>query len=117
MATRNPIQAVGNTQLTASLVDYYVAPDGKRAILAAVAFNNTSALTRTVTLHIVPLGDSSSSANQYVTSLVVPPSGSQPTQVPGLVGQVLQTGATLSMSADVAATVTPLISVYETDAV
>lgn len=111
---RLPKQFVGNLQLSASIVSYYTTPANTWSTIAAFSLNNTSGTSRTVTIHLVPNAGSVTNSNQVATTITVPPSGSAPTVVTGLIGQTLLPGETIQMLADAATAITPLVSGYET---
>lgn len=111
---RLPKQLAGNLQLGTSISTLYTVPANTRTTIAAAALNNTSATPRTVTLHLVPSGGSATTANQIITTVTVPAAGAQPTQLPAIVGQILEAGGTIQALAEAATCITPLISGYET---
>ncbi len=112
---RIPKAFLRNLQLTTSLVGAtYTVPANSFDTIGACTLNNTTAVARLVTIHIVPSGATASTATQVATNLTVPPSGSSPTTVPALVGQQLEPGDSLQLAADVGAAVTPYASGYRT---
>lgn len=110
---RVPKPLSGNVQLGTGLSTLYTVPANTWTTLAAALFNNTSATARYITLHIIPSGGSATSANQVVTTLVIPAAGAAPTSVPALVGQILAAGTTIQALAEAATCITPLLSGYE----
>jgi hypothetical protein len=109
-----PAQLVGNTQVAATDTTYYTVPINTRTTITAALVNNTTATARTLTVNIIPSGGSVSASNRVVSALVIPEAGTAPTQITALIGQTLLPGAVISMIAEAATALTPLISGYET---
>lgn len=118
---RIPVSLISNLQLTTALAGAtYTTPGNTAQPSSAVTtinsfmLNNTTATPRTVTIHIVPFGQTANAANQVASALAVPAAGSAPTVVSSLVGQHLPVGWSLQMLADAAASITPMVSGYLT---
>lgn len=122
---RVPLAILNNIQLPASIpgsaqfttpgtVPSGGAQSPSYATISAFTLNNTTANPRTVTVHVVPPGQSPGAANQIGTAISVPAAGSTPTIVSGLIGHTLPTGWMLYIFADAATAVTVLASGYLT---
>jgi hypothetical protein len=112
---RVPVVVLGNVQLTGTLTDSsYTVPANSYLTISAATLNNTSATARTVTIHDIPSGGSAINANQVATTITVPPAGSAPTVLSGLIGQTILAGGRLQMLADASSAVTPKVSGYLT---
>lgn len=112
---RVPVPFLRNLQLTTALAGATATtPTNAYDTINAAELNNTTVTARLVTVHIVPAGSAANAGNQVGTTLTVPPAGSAPTLIPGIIGQHLNPGDSLQMLADAAAAVTPYVSVYRT---
>lgn len=69
-----PISIIPGTALTASLVGYYTVPSGNatKVQMNGVRFVNTDSVSRTVTLHVIPSGDSATDANVRFKDMIIP---------------------------------------------
>lgn len=95
MATQVVVM-VPRTQLTTSDATYYTSTGGKTMIDKATV-TNTSASPVTFDANIVESGGSAAAANQVVKSKTI--AANETYSCPELVGQVLDTGETLSAKA------------------
>lgn len=92
----------------------YVTPANTRTTLSHATLNNTTAAAVTVSVSVVPSGQTQANANEIITNMSVPASGSAPTTVPGLIGRTLMPGTVLLLKASAANAITVAISGYET---
>lgn len=115
MATRVPVNAITNKQLTVNLTDTaYTVPANSTFTVSALSFNNTTGTARTATANAVPTAGTAVAANEFLSALPVPASGNQPTSVGSLVGQHFPAGTTFQFKADAATAVSINFSGYLT---
>lgn len=115
MTTRSPKSAISNKLLTTSAGDTeYTVPANSVFTVSACTLNNTTGTARTVTINVIPSGDTASADNQVATALPVAASGAAPTTVPGLVGHHIEGGGKINFVADAGAAVSCLLSGYLT---
>ncbi|HSW48630.1 MAG TPA: hypothetical protein VLH09_00575, partial [Bryobacteraceae bacterium] len=85
--------------LTASVVTFYTAPDRSastektRAYIRRLTLTNTSAVDETVTIYLVPRGDTAGAANMLVSALSVP--AGKTAVVREAEGHILEPGGTI----------------------
>ncbi|MCE5309635.1 MAG: hypothetical protein LLG20_18530 [Acidobacteriales bacterium] len=105
--------------LTASVQEFYAAPDRStttektRTYIRKLTLTNTSAVDETVTIYLVPVGDTAGAANMLVNVLPVP--GGKTVVVKEAEGHILEPGGAIQAVAGGApgATVTILASGVE----
>jgi len=84
-------------------------PANSRLTISAATFNNVTGAGVTATAQITPSGGS---AYPIVSAVVIPATGSAPTTVPGLVGQTIEAGGKIEMSAGSNTSINAYISGY-----
>ena len=82
--------------LTASAVTYYTCPANTALIVSKLSFTNIGATT-TVTIYIVPSGETA--ATKYQLGDVKSIAGSKTWSCPDIEGQILEAGATIQLLA------------------
>lgn len=114
---RLPIVLVENLQLPAAYAAQYTAPATPANALTtinAATLNNTTGSPVTVSISIVPAAGSQAAANEIVSALSIPATGTAPTVVSALIGMHLSAGETLQMKASSATAITARICGYQT---
>lgn len=112
---RLPIVIFNNLQLTTAVGGATSAALPNEFItISAASVNNTSGGAVNMDAYIVPTGGTASSANQIITGLSIPASGSAPTVLAALIGQTIPKGGTLQMKAASGAALSPFVSGYQT---
>lgn len=121
---RLPVLMIANVQLGTTVIAgaSYTTPGTAAAsvntpqpytTINSFNLNNTTATPRTVTVHKIPPAGTAAPANEIVSTISVPATGSPPTVV-NLTGSHLPAGWTLALTADAATAVTADVSGYLT---
>lgn len=106
----NEVKTLVRGQLTDAAATYYSAINVNTQITGAVAMN-ADASARTLTVHIVAAGGSADATNMVVNAKRI--AAGRSVLLPELVGQVVQSGASLQALADAASQVTLSVSGVE----
>jgi hypothetical protein len=109
---RSPLVLVENVQLTNAYATYFTAT--AFTTISSNLFNNTTGTPATVSVSIVPAAGTQGVANEILTNVSIPASGSPPTISNALNGQTLNTGETLQIKCSANTAITPRISGYLT---
>lgn len=112
MATRNPIVVFLGQLTTTASASAYTVPANSRLTISAATFNNITGTARTVSVQITPSGGSAYIIMGGTTGVSIPVVGSSPTTAPGLVGQTIEAGGKIEMSAEVNTAINAYISGY-----
>jgi len=110
---RLPKRLVGGSQLTTSAATYYTTPANTITTISACSVTNSTGTARTLTLHLVPLGDVAGVANIVCSARVVAPGETY--NVVGAIGQSMDAGGFISALAEAAAALTLVVSAYQTN--
>lgn len=105
--TMTPKRLVAGSQIANSATTYYTATNVK-ARIEACALTNTTAGAITVTMHLVPSGDSATASNCVLSAVSIPAGATY--VPPGVIGQWLESGGTLQALASAATSVTLVAS-------
>lgn len=108
---RSAKRLINGSQLTAVAATYYTTPVNTVTTVSAMTMTNTTGINRTVTVHLVPSGDSATAANMILSAYVLAAGASEP--VTSAIGQTLAAGGTIQALSDLAAAVTLVASGYE----
>lgn len=102
-----PSKIIAGSQLTVAAATYYTVPANTRVRIQKLTLTNTTATTRTVTLHLVPSGGSAGVGNTILSARAVPPTAitGNPVEVPEAY-HVMEAGDTIQALADAATAVT-----------
>lgn len=108
---RNAKRLINGSQLTAAAAIYYTVPVNTVTTISAMTMTNTTGLNRTVTIHLVPSGDTPTVSNMILSAYVLAAGSSEP--VTSAIGQTLAAAGTIQALSDLAAAVTLVASGYE----
>lgn len=112
---RVPKVFISNKLATVTAADTeYPVPANSTATFSACTLNNTTGTARTVTVNVIPSGDTADAANQIATTIPVPASGSTPVNLSAIVGHHLEAGGKINFVADAGAAVAVFLSGYLT---
>lgn len=110
MAT-TPKRIVSGSQLTTSAATYYTCPTLTRCRIAAFTATNTSGSAATVTVYLVPSGDSAADTN--IVAKAISLAASETKSISGAIGQVIESGGTLQALASAGTAIGIVVSGYE----
>ena len=98
MAVFNPVRFSGPSFLTGSAAILFTVGVGKVNALKQIVFNNTSANTASVTVHLVPPAGTATTSNMIITALSVSPNSQLiwTADIPMTAGETLQALANTS---------------------
>lgn len=113
MAQRLPTPLCTGVQLGTAAASLYLVPQNTITTISAATLTNSTAVARTVTMHLVPSGGTPSAANMILSARTISPGESY--NVAQAIGQSMRAGSTIQALADAANAVSLVASGYETN--
>jgi hypothetical protein len=113
MAQRLPKQICPGTLLPLAVATFYTVPANTMTTISAATLTNSTAIARTVTMHLVPNGGAAGPANMILSARTI--AAGESYNVVQAIGQTIHAGATIQALSDLAGAVALVASGYETN--